>query len=304
MKHIFKEKEHVVSGSALSNGRFLSAGNLESTLVKDYHVDLAHNAAFELLYTHEGRLIMSQYHKLYLQLAKRYQLTYILETPTWRANRDWIYRLGYKSDDAASVNRQAVQFTRETQQTNQCDVIISGSVGPRQDVFDWANAMSPEESSRYHVEQISTFALMDVEIINARALNDSNEAIGIVRACRALGVPVVISFKIDSHGNLASGESLGKAITRVDEETGNYTSYFALNCVTAGTLLKLMDDKGSWKGRLQEIRTMSKGYSLNMTQLKEHFPYLKAVGGCGFDFTTLDELCRQFTGEKIGRLED
>jgi S-methylmethionine-dependent homocysteine/selenocysteine methylase len=294
MKHIFKEKKRVAIGSDPSNRRFLSAGNLESTLAMDYHVDLTHNAAFELLYTREGRMIMQQYHELYLQLAERYQLTYILETPTWRANRDWIYRLGYKTDETAAVNRHAVQFIRETEHSKNCDVIISGSVGPRQDDFDRSNAMSPDESAQYHSEQLSTFALLDVDIITARALNDSDEAIGVVKACRALGIPVVISFRVDNEGNLRSGEPLGKAITRVDQETRDYTTYFALNCIGIETLQHLASGSGLWKGRLHGIQTISHSNDLDMRVIKLHFPNLKVLGGCGFDFTTLDDLCRKF----------
>jgi len=294
MKHIFKEKNRVGIGSDRSNRRFLSGGNLESTLKKDYHVDLTHNAAFELLYTREGRMIMQQYHELHLQLAERYQLTYILETPTWRANRDWIYRLGYKTDETAAVNRHAVQFIRETQYSRNCDVIISGSVGPRQDDFDQSNAMSPEESAQYHNEQLSTFALMDVDIITARALNDCDEAIGLVKACRALGIPVAISFKVDREGNLPSGEPLGNAITRVDQGTSDYTTYFTLNCIGSETLQHLTNESGSWKGRLHGIQTISNSNALDLTSIREHFPNLKVLGGCGFDFTSLDDLCRKF----------
>lgn len=297
MKHIFKEKNRVTIVSERSNRLFLSGGNLESTLAKDYHVDLTHNAAFELLYTHEGRMIMQQYHELHLQLAERYQLTYILETPTWRANRDWIYRLGYKTNETATVNRHAVQFIRETQYSKNCDVIVSGSVGPRQDDFDPSKAMSPDESAHYHGEQLSTFALMDVDIITARALNDSDEAIGVVKACHVLGIPVVISFKVDVEGNLRSGEQLGKAITRVDQETSDYTTYFTLNCVGSETLQHLTKGSGSWKGRLHGIQTISNSKDLDLTAIKEHFPNLKVLGGCGFDFTSLDDLCRQFIAD-------
>src|SRR5687767_5608579 len=131
MKKIFKADP--TQESDRTNQFFLAGANLEQSLVKDYHIDLTHNAAFELLYTREGRTLMKQYHDLYLQLAERYQLTYILETPTWRANRDWIYRLGYNSYEAATVNRHAVQFIRETQHGKNCNVILSGSVGPRRD---------------------------------------------------------------------------------------------------------------------------------------------------------------------------
>jgi S-methylmethionine-dependent homocysteine/selenocysteine methylase len=303
MKQIFKATPGPAFGADRVNQFFLAGATLESVLVKDYNIDLTHNAAFELLYTHEGRMLMKQYHELYLQLAERYQLTYILETPTWRANRDWIYRLGYDYKDAAAVNQLAVQFIRETQLGKNCDVIISGSVGPRHDDFDSTYAMTSDESELYHSEQIRAFALQDVDIITARAFNDSNEAIGVVKACSALGIPVVISFKINHDGNLASGESLGKAISRVDQETRLYPTYYTLYCDNLETVERLIRRErlihrsGYWNARLHGIQITAKTSASDLTTVKEHFPNLKIVGGCGFDFSTLDELCRKFIAE-------
>jgi S-methylmethionine-dependent homocysteine/selenocysteine methylase len=295
MKKIFKSEPALESGR--SNQFFLAGANLEATLVKDYHIDLTHNAAFELLYTREGRTLMKQYHDLYLQLAERYQLTYILETPTWRANRDWIYRLGYNSYEAATVNRHAVQFIRETQHGKTCNVILSGSVGPRRDDLDSSPGMTPGESELYHGEQIRAFALLDVDIITARAFNDTNEAIGVVNACRALGVPVAVSFKIDSDGNLANGEPLDKAIASVDQETDNYTMYYTLHCASLAILTRLRERSGPWNERLHGIYAMAQIPTHELATIKEHFPNLKIVGGCGFNFSSLDELCRLFIAE-------
>jgi S-methylmethionine-dependent homocysteine/selenocysteine methylase len=295
MKKIFKAKP--LASANRSQRRLLAGGDLESALVKDYHVDLTHNAAFELLYSREGRLIMKQYHEFYLQLAEQYQLTYILETPTWRANRDWIYRLGYNSNETANVNRHAVQFIRETQHSKQCDVIISGSVGPRRDDSEHSNAMSAEESEEYHSEQIRTFALLDVDIITARAFNDSREAIGVVNACRAVGVPVALSFNVDGVGNLTSGESLAKAISQVDEETRHYASYYTLHCASRVTLEVLASQGGDWNERLHGIHELTQVPTQKLPAIKEHFPNLAILGGCGFNFSSLDEQCRKFSTE-------
>jgi len=297
MKQIFKAKPGTAIGCDRNQRRLLAGGNLESALVKDYHVDLTHNAAFELLYSREGRLIMKQYHELYLQLAERYQLTYILETPTWRANRDWIYRLGYSTDETATINRHAVQFIRETQYSNHCDAIISGSVGPRQDSFEQTCAMSPEESAQYHSEQVRTLALLDVDIITARAFNDASEATGVVNACRSMGVPVAVSLKVDDDGNLANGESLDKAISQVDQETLSYASYYTLHCASLVTLERLIDRSGYWNERLHGLHTTTQIPTLEIATIKEHFPNLVIVGGDGLNFSSLDELCRRFIAE-------
>lgn len=297
MKQLFTTKRRATIGNEFPNRRFLSGGNLESALTKDYHVDLTHNAAFELLYSKEGRLIMKQYHELYLQLAERYQLTYVLETPTFRANRDWIYRLGYNTDETVNVNRRAVQFIRETQQHNNCDIIVSGSVGPRSNDFDPNSAMTANESAKYHSEQIRTFALLDVDVVTARAFNDSDEAIGVANACHSLGVPVVISFNVNAEAKLSSGESLEEAIMRVDRETSYYPEYYTLHCVGLHTLQQLRHRSSDWKNRLQGIQTITNNEAFDLGDIKEHFPNLKLVGCCAFDFTTLDGLCRQFVSQ-------
>ena len=157
--------------------------------------------------------------------------------------------------------------------------------------------MTPGESELYHGEQIRTFALLDVDIITARAFNDSNEAIGVVNACHALGVPVAVSFRIDSDGNLANGEPLDKAIARVDQETGHYTAYYTLHCASLAILTRLIDRSGHWNERLHGIHTMAQIPTHELATIKEHFPNLKIVGGCGFNFSSLDELCRLFIAE-------
>jgi S-methylmethionine-dependent homocysteine/selenocysteine methylase len=162
------------------------------------------------------------------------------------------------------------------------------------DSYDSAIAMSPDEFAQYHIEQVRTFALLDVDIITARAFNDSNEAIGVVKACRSLGVPVVISFKIDNNGNLASGEALGNSITRVDQETGHYPTYYSLNCIDRETLHRLSYHPGYWNGRLHGIQAIPKTQGFDLTSIRERFPNLNMVGACGFDFSTLDNLCQQF----------
>jgi hypothetical protein len=107
----------------------------------------------------------------------------------------------------------------------------------------------------------------------------------------------VISFKVDEKGMLASGEPLGEAIARVDQETRHYATYYTLHCVSAETLEQLIDQSGYWKSRLHGILNVAKDPAFELSAIKEHFPNLKIVGGCGFDFSTLDELCRQFISQ-------
>jgi hypothetical protein len=60
MKQIFKATPGPAFGADRVNQFFLAGATLESVLVKDYNIDLTHNAAFEWLYTHEGRMLIKQ----------------------------------------------------------------------------------------------------------------------------------------------------------------------------------------------------------------------------------------------------
>lgn len=51
---------------------------------------LNHFAAFELLNNEPGKQALRKYYIPYLQLAERYRVSFILETPAWRANPDWV----------------------------------------------------------------------------------------------------------------------------------------------------------------------------------------------------------------------
>ena len=65
--------------------------------------------------------------------------------------------------------------------------------------------------------------------ILGRVSGYAEEATGIVRAAGIAGVPVSISFTVETDGRLPSGESLGTAIERVDAETGGAAAYFMVN---------------------------------------------------------------------------
>ena len=49
-------------------------------------------------------------------------------------------------------------------------------------------------------------------MVSAITMTNVHEAIGITQAAQAAGLPVVISFTVETDGNLPTGDSLGKAI--------------------------------------------------------------------------------------------
>ena len=67
--------------------------------------------------------------------------------------------------------------------------MVSGCVGPRGDGYDPGNVMSPEEAERYHAVQIGTFASTTADQVTAITMTNAEEAIGVVRAASAAGIP-------------------------------------------------------------------------------------------------------------------
>ena len=97
----------------------------------------------------------------------------------------------------AELNRKAVALLETL-----CDELAieemrssgSGCVGPRGDGYVICEAMAADDAAAYHASQIGTFAETGVDLVTAITMTHADEAVGIVRAMGAAGLPVVISF--------------------------------------------------------------------------------------------------------------
>ena len=115
-------------------------------------------------------------------------------------------------------------------ETPSSKMVISGCVGPRGDGYDPGKVMSPEEAQAYHSQQVRIFADEKVDMVMAITMTNVNEAIGVVRAAQGAELPVVISFTVETDGNLPTGDSLGEAIGMVDRATVTGPAYYMVNC--------------------------------------------------------------------------
>ena len=66
--------------------------------------------------------------------------------------------------------------------------------------------MSAAEAEAYHGAQIETFADTAADMVAALTLTYADEATGIARAAARAGLPVAISFTVETDGRLASGQ--------------------------------------------------------------------------------------------------
>ena len=241
----------------LAGGLFVTDGGLETELVFHDGMDLPAFAAFPLLDNPDTRARLRRYYDGYLDIARQHGAGFVIETPTWRANPDWAGQLGYSPEQLDAANRSAVALAEEVRAAAAADgitAVVSGCVGPRGDGYDPGDAMTPEAAQRYHAVQIDTFANTTADQVTAITMTNAEEAIGIVRAAVAAGIPVAISFTVETDGRLPTGQTLREAIEQVDAATDDAAAYFMVNCAHPTHFADALEHDGPWLRRLTGLR--------------------------------------------------
>ena len=242
----------------LNSGQiFLTDSGMETTLIFHDGLDLPCFASFTLLQSQDGTARVRDYYARHAKIAKRGGFGFVLETPTWRANRDWAGKLGISSADLVDANRAAVALMAELRdefETPSQPFVISGNIGPRGDGYDPSRKMSAREAQDYHGEQIGVFAGTQADLVSAFTMNYIDEATGIARAAQAHAMPVVISFTVETDGKLPTGETLKDAITAVDAATGAYPVYYMINCAHPTHFRDAVATGEAWLGRIGGLR--------------------------------------------------
>ncbi len=244
--------------SPLTDGRlFLTDGGLETDLLFLQGVDLPEFAAFPLLETEEGTARLVRYYEGYLAIAREAGTGFVLETPTWRASSGWGERLGYDAAGLDRVNRLAVALVaglRDRWATPDLPVLVSGDLGPQADAYAPATVLTADEAQAYHAPQIATFAAAGVDLVTALTIGYTDEAIGIVRAAVAAGVPAVVSFTVETDGRLPSGQALGEAVTALDEATDGAATHLMVNCAHPTHFAGVLEPRAAWTARIRGVR--------------------------------------------------
>lgn len=229
---------------------FVTDGGLETDLIFHHGIDLPFFAAFPLVNDAAGRAALERYYDGYAAIAATAGTGLMLETPTWRASPDWAGKLGYSAADLARTNEAAVAHLDGLRKRyGITDCVISGAIGPRGDGYVADTAQTPDEAADYHAVQIA--AMGGADRVTAYTLNYTAEAIGIVRAARAHGKPVAISFTVETDGRLPDGTPLAQAIQETDAAAA--PDYFLVNCAHPVHIGHGLTE-GSWLERIHGLR--------------------------------------------------
>lgn len=239
----------------MSEVRYVTDGGLETELIFGDGMELPLFAAFPMVEDDEGRDRLARYYGEYMRIAEEAGMSFVAESPTWRANADWGSRLGYDAKDLVRVNTLAISFLTELMAASPLeDTKVSGCLGPRGDGYRPDLTMSAAEARRYHAPQVDAFADAGADAVTALTLTHVGEAAGIALAAEAAGIPAVISFTVETDGRLPDGTPLGQAIEAVDDATHGSVAMFMVNCAHPDHLSRALESEVPWTARLGGVR--------------------------------------------------
>ncbi len=286
----------------LNGDLFLTDGGIETTLVFHHGFELPHFAAFHLLREPLGRTALADYYRTYATIARARGVGFVLESATWRASLDWGARLGYSNDELGAANRDAIALMepiRDEFEAAGRPNVLSGCIGPRGDGYAVGAAMSPRQAQAYHAFQVETFAETAADMVTAITMTYADEATGLVRAASAAGLPVAVSFTVETDGRLPSGQALGEAIDAVDQATAGAPAYYMINCAHPTHFESTLDPDSGWVKRIRGLRANASTKShaeldeatelddgnpvelgADYARLRQKFPQLTVLGGC------------------------
>ena len=288
---------------------------METVLLFQEGIELPCFAAFPLVESEPGREALRRYFRPFLELALQHAAPFVIDAPTWRANPDWGAQLGYDAAALAAANQHAVAFVdelrREARGASDPAVLVEALVGPRGDGYAAGSMMSADEAEAYHAVQLRALAETAADQVAAMTITDANEAIGIVRAARAVALPITVGFTLETDGRLPSGQDLGEAIAQVDRETDGGPTSFMLNCAHPTHFAGVLSEGGAWRERIGGLRANASTLShaeLDVAEeldagdpadlaarylaLRDLLPNLTVVGGCcGTDVRHVTAIC-------------
>ena len=188
---------------------------------------------------------------------------------------------------------------------------IAVVIGPRRDAWRYDAGMTVAEAYDYHSPQVEAFAGTAATSLHAYTLTNTPEAIGIARAAERAGLPLVLSFTVETDGALPGGKPLAVAITEADDATRGYASYYMINCAHPRHFTRELRSGAPGVGRIGGLRANASAKSHaeldaspevdigDITELAEDhaellpwLPNLQLVGGCcGTDHRHIAAIC-------------
>ena len=148
-------------------------------------------------------------------------------------------------------------------------------------------------------------------MVSAITMTHAEEAIGVAQAAAAAGLPVAVSFTVETDGRLPSGQALRAAIEQVEQATGGAVAYYMVNCAHPTHFEGALAEAGPWRDRIRGVRANASRKShaeldaateldigdpaelgRQYRDLRGRLPKLSVFGGCcGTDHRHIAAIC-------------
>jgi S-methylmethionine-dependent homocysteine/selenocysteine methylase len=281
---------------------YLTEGGQETELMYKHGHELPEFAMYPLLDDRRAVADLTDMYTRYLEIAAEHGFVALVGGLDYRASPDWASKLEISRDGLAELQLRSIDFLRDVARPFQRQIpriLIVGIVGPRGDAYGQNRTITAEEAEDYHGVQIETLRQADVDLVSAMTFNNIPEGVGVARAAAKAGMPLSLSFMVDSAGRLLTGPSLKDAVEAVDEQAGDARpDFYGINCAHPVEFEPALV-AGPWIERIRSLRpnaSMAEKQALcqighleagdpeslgaHMGALARRFPHIDIWGGC------------------------
>ncbi|WP_422059847.1 homocysteine S-methyltransferase family protein [Sphingopyxis sp.] len=294
---------------------YLTEGGQETEIQYRHGHDLPEFAMYPLLDDAAAMADLTAMYARVLDVAAEHGFSAMISGLDYRASPDWGEKLGYSRERLAEALEQSIAFLRTVAlpyEGRVPEILIGGMLGPRGDAYSLNHTITAVEAEDYHSFQLQTLKRAEVDFVSAVTFNNVPEAIGVARAAARIGVPLSISFTLDSNHRLKAGPSLKEAIEIVDAEAGDARpDFYGINCSHPLEFEPALEP-GEWIRRIRSLRpNASAKDKIDLCQLghlddgdpvdlgrrigalAERYPHIDIFGGCcGTWAPHLDQMAR------------
>lgn len=282
--------------------RYLAEGGQETELMYGHGFDLPQFALFPLLDDPAAHARLISMYQAILDVAERHGMGVVLGGLDYRASPDWADLLGYDEGALANYQLHSIAFLRQVAAPYRDripHILISGIIGPQGDAYERNLAVTSASAEAYHSTQMANLSAARVDLVQAMTFTSIDESIGVVRAAKNRGLPIIVSLMPDSASKVGGLPSLRQAIERVDEATDGYAVFYGLNCSHPREFEPLISEPGEWVSRLGFLRPnasskekvelcqighLERGDPVDlakrMGQISQRLPHIAMWGGC------------------------
>jgi homocysteine S-methyltransferase len=281
---------------------FLTDGGFETWLFFQQGFEATEFAAIVLMDDDDARQAMRRYFDGFLAMAATARTGFVLDTNTWRGCTSWGAKLNRSPSEMLRLTMDAASFAKEIRddwQSRVSPILLNGVVGPAGDGYAPDQMPKAEVARDIHRPQIDCLARAGVDLLSAITMTNTGEAVGITQAAGEVGLPVVVSFTVETDGRLPTGDTLSEAVNRVDAATGHAPIYYMVNCAHPDHFLDAIETGGDWVRRIGSIRANAsrlshaeldaaedlddgdpEQFGALYSKLVNLLPNLRVVGGC------------------------